>query len=143
MIRLLEAGHETQTTVRDLVRANDVRAMVSQGGVRQAGQRLMVFRADLNADGGWAEAVAGCDYVLHVASPFPSTVPKDENERIAPARDGALGWVPRSPQDAVLATAQSLSELGLLKNRPSDNGGRSVLEVAAHHAQDGFDMAKK
>ena len=28
--------------------------------------------------------------MLHVASPFPSTVPKDENELIAPARDGAL-----------------------------------------------------
>ena len=55
--------------------------------------------ADLNADAGWAEAAAGCDYVLHVASPFPSTVPKDENELIAPARDGALR-VLRAARDA-------------------------------------------
>ena len=46
-----------------------------------------------------AEAAAGCDYVLHVASPFPSTVPKDENELIAPARDGALR-VLRAARDA-------------------------------------------
>jgi dihydroflavonol-4-reductase len=54
------------------------------------GERLTLFRADLNADAGWAEATDGCDFVLHVASPFPSNVPKDENELIAPARDGAL-----------------------------------------------------
>jgi nucleoside-diphosphate-sugar epimerase len=63
------------------------------------GKHLTVFCADLNADAGWAEAVGGCDYVLHVASPYPSTVPKDENELIAPARDGALR-VLRAARDA-------------------------------------------
>ena len=46
--------------------------------------------ADLENDAGWAEAVAGCDYVLHVASPFPATVPKHEDELIVPACEGAL-----------------------------------------------------
>jgi dihydroflavonol-4-reductase len=76
--------------VRDLARDSDVRAMLRQGGADATGERLTLFRAELGADAGWAEAVAGCDYVLHVASPFPSTVPRDENELIAPARDGAL-----------------------------------------------------
>ena len=67
-----------------------MRATLRQGGAGEVGERLTLFRADLNADTGWAEAIAGCDYVLHVASPFPSTAPKDENELIAPARDGAL-----------------------------------------------------
>jgi dihydroflavonol-4-reductase len=90
LLQLLAAGHETRATVRDLKRESEVRAMLRQGGVAEVGERLKVFRADLNADAGWAEAIAGCDYVLHVASPFPSTVPNDENELIAPARDGAL-----------------------------------------------------
>jgi nucleoside-diphosphate-sugar epimerase len=90
LIQLLARGHEARTTVRNLARESDVRAMLRQGGAGEVGERLTLFRADLNADAGWAEAVAGCDYVLHVASPFPSTVPKDENELIAPARDGAL-----------------------------------------------------
>jgi dihydroflavonol-4-reductase len=90
LLQLLAAGHETRATVRDLKRERDVRAMLRQGGAGEVGERLTLFRADLNADAGWAEAAAGCDYVLHVASPFPSTVPKDENELIAPARDGAL-----------------------------------------------------
>jgi nucleoside-diphosphate-sugar epimerase len=90
LIQLLAAGHETRATVRDLKREGDVRAMLRQGGAGEVGERLTLFRADLSADAGWAEAAAGCDYVLHVASPFPSAVPRDENELIAPARDGAL-----------------------------------------------------
>jgi nucleoside-diphosphate-sugar epimerase len=88
LVQLLEAGHETRATVRDLKREGDVRAMLRVGGAGEVGDRLKLFRADLNADAGWA--VKDCDHVLHVASPFPSTMPKDENELIAPARDGAL-----------------------------------------------------
>src|SRR5207342_1888064 len=52
--------------------------------------RLSFFAADLESDAGWPEAVAGCEYVLHVASPFPEHIPKHENELIVPAREGAL-----------------------------------------------------
>jgi dihydroflavonol-4-reductase len=99
LIQLLAAGHETRTTVRDLAREKDVRAMLQKGGAGDAGNRLSLFAADLNADAGWAEAADGCDYVLHVASPFPSAIPKDENELIVPARDGALR-VLRASRDA-------------------------------------------
>ena len=99
LIQLLAAGHEARATIRDLKRESDVRAMLRQGGAGEVGERLTLFRADLNADAGWAEAVAGCDTVLHVASPFPSTVPRDENELIMPARDGALR-VLRAARDA-------------------------------------------
>src|ERR1700729_2130831 len=90
LIQLLAAGHETRTTVRDLKREGEARAMLRQGGAGDVGERLTFVRADLSADAGWAEAVRGCDTVLHVASPFPVTVPRDENELIVPARDGAL-----------------------------------------------------
>ena len=89
LIQLLAAGHEARTTVRDLKREGEARAMLRQGGAGEVGERLTFVRADLSADSGWAEDIRGCDYVLHVASPFPVTVPKDENELIAPARDGA------------------------------------------------------
>lgn len=99
LIQLLAAGQEARATVRNLARQGDVRAMLRQGGAGEAAERLALFRADLNADAGWAEAAAGCDYVLHVASPFPSAPPRDENELIAPARDGALR-VLRAARDA-------------------------------------------
>ncbi len=86
---LLRRGYEVRSTVRDLRREDEVRASVAAAGVAADG-RLAVLAADLNADDGWAQAAAGCDYVLHVASPFPPVQPKDPDELIVPARDGAL-----------------------------------------------------
>ncbi|HXC43463.1 MAG TPA: aldehyde reductase [Candidatus Dormibacteraeota bacterium] len=91
ILQLLVAGHQVRTTVRSLKRETDVRAMLKEGGVAsESNGRLSFFVADLESDAGWPEAVAGCDYVLHVASPFPSNVPKNDDELIVPAREGAL-----------------------------------------------------
>jgi nucleoside-diphosphate-sugar epimerase len=98
ILQLLAAGHQVRTTVRNLKRESDVRAMLSQGGA-EPGDRLSFAAADLESDAGWAQATAGCEFVLHVASPFPSTVPRDENELIVPAREGALR-VLRAARDA-------------------------------------------
>jgi nucleoside-diphosphate-sugar epimerase len=98
ILQLLHAGHQVRTTVRNLAREADVRAMLREGGM-DAGDRLRVLAADLENDTGWPEAVAGCEYVLHVASPFPERLPSDENELIVPAREGALR-VLRAARDA-------------------------------------------
>jgi nucleoside-diphosphate-sugar epimerase len=86
MVELLAQGYEVRTTVRDLGREAEVRKAVSAGG--QAGEKIAVLAADLTSDEGWEEAVAGCAYVLHVASPFPPVQPKDPDELIVPAREG-------------------------------------------------------
>jgi nucleoside-diphosphate-sugar epimerase len=91
ILQLLAAGHQVRTTVRSLKREGDVRAMLKEGGVdSRSDGRLSFFTADLEDDAGWSEAVAGCEHVLHVASPFPSNVPKNDDELIVPAREGAL-----------------------------------------------------
>jgi nucleoside-diphosphate-sugar epimerase len=89
IIQLLAGGHTVRTTVRSLSREPDVRAMLKVGGV-DAGERLSFAAADLMNDAGWRETAAGCDFVLHVASPFPLGVPKHEDDLIVPAREGAL-----------------------------------------------------
>src|SRR6202162_3317712 len=98
ILQLLAAGHQVRTTVRSLSREPDVRAMLKQGGA-EVGTRLSLFAADLERDQGWPPSVAGCDYVLHVASPFPANIPKHEDELIVPAREGALR-VLRAARDA-------------------------------------------
>lgn len=98
LVQLVAEGHRVRTTVRSLERESQVREMLKQGGV-EAGAELQFFAADLEKDAGWAEAVAGCDYVLHVASPFPATLPEHEDELIVPAREGALR-VLRAARDA-------------------------------------------
>jgi nucleoside-diphosphate-sugar epimerase len=89
ILQLLAANHRVRTTVRNLAREGDVRALLKQGGA-DPGDRLSFFAADLERDAGWQQAAEGCDYVLHVASPFPTTLPKHEDELIVPAREGAL-----------------------------------------------------
>lgn len=98
ILQLLAAGHNVRTTVRSLSREGEVRAMLKRGGFER-GEHLSFVSADLMSDAGWPAAVAGCEYVLHLASPFPASVPKDENELIIPARDGALR-VLRAARDA-------------------------------------------
>jgi nucleoside-diphosphate-sugar epimerase len=87
VIGLLQQGYVVRTTVRDLKREPEVRAALAK--VVDPGNRLSFHAANLNADAGWDEAVEGCDYVLHVASPLGVAEPKDPNELIVPARDGA------------------------------------------------------
>jgi nucleoside-diphosphate-sugar epimerase len=98
ILQALGEDHRVRTTIRSLKREADVRAMLKQGG-SEPGDRLSFFAADLEYDAGWAEAVAGCDYVLHVASPFPPNIPRHEDELIIPAREGALR-VLRAARDA-------------------------------------------
>ena len=89
ILKLLAAGHPVRASVRSLAREPEVRATLKAAGA-DPGDRLSFVVADLTADAGWAEAAAGCDYVLHVASPFPLSVPRHEDELIVPAREGAL-----------------------------------------------------
>jgi nucleoside-diphosphate-sugar epimerase len=94
ILALLAAGYRVRTTVRSPGREPEVRAMLAKGGAEpadiQSAGALEFATADLLDDVGWADAVAGCAYVLHVASPFPGRDPRDEDELIRPAREGAL-----------------------------------------------------
>ncbi len=84
--QLLNQGWRARTTVRNLDRAEEVRTTM---GKITANASAIEFRAaNLNSDVGWADAVAGAEYVLHVASPVPKVDPKSDDELVRPARDG-------------------------------------------------------
>lgn len=86
--QLIEAGHEVTGTARSAAKG----AALSQTLSAYAGRpvSIPIREADLSSDKGWAEAAEGMDYVHHIASPIPATVPKNADELIIPARDGAL-----------------------------------------------------
>jgi len=85
--QLLDAGYHVRGTLRNMARQNEVRDAV---GVKSTTRRVSFIACDLKLDHKWNQAMEGCDYVLHVASPFPPTIPKHEDDLIIPARDGAL-----------------------------------------------------
>lgn len=83
--QLIDEGWMVHTSIRDLGKEAAVRTSLGTDD-----NKLKFFAADLTSDKGWAEAMAGCSHVAHIASPFPPAAPKHEDELIVPARDGAL-----------------------------------------------------
>lgn len=128
LVELLRRGYGARTTIRDLSRESEVRANL--GSQVDVGDRLSVFAADLTGDKGWADAIDGCDYVLHVASPFPPAQPKDPDELIVPARDGTL----RVLRESVAAGVQRIvltSSVAAVRNAGPDTAvrGRDLTEA--------------
>jgi len=89
-IALLERGYRVRGTLRDQNRADTIRYLISAALRADPGDRLTFARAELLSDQGWAEAVEGCEAVLHAASPFPTKPVSDPQVLIGPARDGTL-----------------------------------------------------
>jgi nucleoside-diphosphate-sugar epimerase len=86
ILDLLQAGYRVRTTVRSPEREATVRELLGA----DSAQELSFVTADLMSGDGWGDAVSGCEFVLHVASPFPLGPPKHEDDLIVPAREGAL-----------------------------------------------------
>ena len=118
---LLDRGYEVRTTVRDPAREGDVRAAVSAAGA-DPDERLSVLTADLTKDDGWPQAVTGCTYVLHVASPFPPAQPKDPDELIVPARDGSLRVLEAALEAGVERVVLTSSVAAVRGSGPPVNG---------------------
>jgi dihydroflavonol-4-reductase len=92
---LLRRGYNVVGTIRSRSKADSTRIAISKIA---PGDHLSFADVDLLSDRGWAEAMTGCAFVLHVASPFLLAEPKDENELIKPAVEGT---------QRVIAAAQS------------------------------------
>jgi len=110
ILQLLNADYRVRATLRSLGREAAVRAMLTEGGV-DAGDRLTFIEADLSSDTHWPEAMKGCTYVLHVASPTPKLDFKHEDEMIIPAREGVLR-VLRAAKDAGVKRVVLTSAIG-------------------------------
>lgn len=110
IVQLLEAGHHVRTTLRNLDREGEVRAMVRTGGVT-SDAALSFIACDLGSDAGWREATQACDFVIHPASPTPAMQARNDDDFILPARDGVLR-VLRASRDASVKRVVLTSAFG-------------------------------
>jgi dihydroflavonol-4-reductase len=117
VIALLQQGYTVRATIRDLARAEEVKRSLET--IVDPEGRLTFHAADLTSDAGWDKAAEGVDFVLHVASPLGVPEPKDPNDLINPARDGALRAIRAAIKagakrvvmtSSVAATSRPLSE---------------------------------
>lgn len=122
IVGLLERGYSVRTTVRKPSKEQAVRAATRAGGVSD--ENLSVLVADLTSDTGWDEAVTGCDYVLHVASPLGGKASRDRNAFVEPALDGTLRVlrtaVKARARRVVMTSAAAAARPPLDTNRTSD-----------------------
>jgi dihydroflavonol-4-reductase len=86
-LKLLNAGHSVRGTLRRMDRADEVRTALAPYLTEHAGE-LTFVQADLESDAGWADAFQGVTALIHTASPFPISQPKDPATVIRPAVEG-------------------------------------------------------
>lgn len=91
IVAALNAGYRVRTTARSAKRGESIREKLRNGGISDdVAKGVEIVEADLLSDNGWEEAAKGCDYILHVASPFPPGKPNHPDDLIKPAREGTL-----------------------------------------------------
>ena len=115
VVQLLNAGYAVRGSLRNLNRADEVRAAVLPHLTGPPGDRLTFVALDLEQDAGWAAALSGVDALIHTASPFPLAQPKNADDLIRPAVQGALRAL-RAVRDAgvvrVVMTSSSVAIMG-------------------------------
>ena len=110
--QLLQAGYQVRGSLRSRARESEIRNALSK--VVNAENRLEICELDLLKDDGWDDAVSGCDYVMHVASPLLDREPKDQDEIIRPAHEGLMRAIKSSVRNKVkrFVMTSSFSAIG-------------------------------
>ena len=113
---LLETGYAVRGTVRSQAKGQEVRETLAQASVDTS--QLTLVELDLTSDRGWNDAAAGCNFVMHVASPFIAANPKDPQEVISPAVDGTLQVLRAAKKvgaKRIVLTSSIMSMMGSMK----------------------------
>ena len=84
--KLINKGFFVKTSLRSMNRKDEVIKGISK--VVDCTDKIEFCELDLTKDEGWDDAIKGCDYVLHVASPLMLGFPKNPDDIILPAING-------------------------------------------------------
>jgi len=112
VLQLLEAGYKVRGTARSKNSERSLRSILSTHTKKLDNFELV--EANLNQDEGWEPATADCKFVIHVASPFPTKPPKNENEVIIPARDGTLRVLKAAAKQGVKRVVMTSSTAAII-----------------------------
>lgn len=124
--QLIEEGWAVRATIRSKRREPEVRGWLSKKVDLK--DQLSFFEADLTSDSGWPEVMAGANYLLHVASPIPPTLPKNDDELVIPAREGTLRALRFARDAGVARTVITSSTAAITYGFKGDGTGRLFSE---------------
>lgn len=121
ILALINKGYDVRGTARSASKAEQLNATLSKYAGKPV--EIELVSADLTKDEGWAEAMEGVTYLQHLASPIPSNLPKDPNELIIPAKEGALRALKAAKaagvKRAVMTSSMASIAYGWGDSRPS------------------------
>lgn len=135
--QLLAEGWTVHTTVRDLKREAELRPLLGA-----TPETLRFFAADLTADAGWAEAMAGCSHVLHVASPFSSKPPRNPDDLIVPAREGTIRTLRLAKAAGVQRFVQTSSVAAIAYGHGKGHHSFTEADWTNVHSRDAYAYVK-
>ena len=113
-VELLKNGYFVRGSLRNLSKSDNVVKAISKE-IDPKGN-IEFCELDLLVDNGWDEAMKGCEFVLHVASPFINIEPKDENLYIRPAVDGTMRALKAAKKAGVKRVVLTSSMVSMLEN---------------------------
>jgi len=119
-VELIKQGYEVVGTVRSLNKADATRQSISKF---VSTDRLSFVKADLLSDDGWSEAMKGCTYVLHVASPFYMSEPKNEMDLITPAIEGTKRVIKEAKKANIKRVVLTSSIVAMVSGKPTGKYG--------------------
>ena len=113
-VALLKSGYSVRGSVRTLSKsAQVIEAIKTEVDPKD---NLEFCELDLLSDDGWDDAMKGCEFVMHVASPFINIEPKDENEYIRPAVDGTMRALNAAKSAGIKRVVLTSSMVSMLEN---------------------------
>jgi dihydroflavonol-4-reductase len=118
-LQLLEQGYRVRGTLRTPERETHLRQILKQHV--DVGHKLEFVTADLLKDEGWDEAVKGCEFVLHTASPFPLELPKNENDLLIPAVEGLKRLMKAAAAEGVRRVVLTSSSVAISRGYDETN----------------------
>lgn len=122
----LKNGYRVRGTVRSLANPKKVAHLRELGACYS--DRLDLVEADLTSDAGWKEAVQGCTFVQHVASPFPAAEPAHEDDLIRPAVDGTLRVLRAAAKSGSVRRVVLTSSIAAIAYGHNDSQDRILTE---------------
>lgn len=113
--QLLNKGYPVHGTVRDASQPDRYAFLTSLEG---ADSRLTLYSADLLAEGSYAEAINGCDVVMHTASPYVIDVKDPQRDLVDPAVQGTLNVLNSCLQTASVKRVVLTSSMAAITDEP-------------------------